>query len=129
VILSDVLHLLIEDGIEGARHSHASPSRSRLFQGTVDAYEACREREPGELMDLLTRAAVARVDAARRDDEDLEYLSAYEATVESVASVMSCALEYHRLPPITRITTRARIRYAAIVGYERADATKSRSRR
>ena len=129
MILSEVLHLLVEDGIEEARHSGMQPGRGRIAQGRIDAYEMCRGREPGEIQDILSIAAIARVEASRKDDEDVDYLIGYEAAVEFVASVMSCALEYHGLPPITRITMRARMRYAGIVGYEQADATKNRQRR
>lgn len=126
MILSEVLHLLVEDGIEETRHAQSEPGRQGLRRGATDAYEACRGREPGELSDLLAAAAIARVEGARRDADDLDYLTGYETAVEFVAAVMSCAFEYHRLPPITRITLKARMRYAAIVGYERIDATKSR---
>lgn len=125
MILSEVLHLLIEDGIEEARH-HDRGERTR---GAMDAYAACRGQEPMVIRDILTDAPISRVRAQEAGTSEVQYLIGYEQAVEKVAAVMSCALEYHGLPPITRITVTARLRYGSIVGYESTDATNRQNRR
>ena len=123
MILAEVLHLLIEDGVEAARHRGGDPRRVR---GEMDGCAACRGREPAQMMDLLLEAAVARVEAEAAGSDDIGYRIGYEQGIQRIGAVMSCALEYHGLPPITAVTAADRIRYAGIVGYEETNARNRR---
>lgn len=112
MIIAEVLHFVIEDELAAIASRADGDARAR---GLSDGLEACRGLEPEALLDLILSAALRR-DAAKADD-DATYLTAYEEGVLMIASVLSCALECHGLPPVARITTKARMRYAAVVGY------------
>lgn len=116
MIIAEVLHFVIEDELAAIASRADGDARAR---GLSDGLEACRGLEPEALLDLILSAALRR-DAAKSDatkaDDDATYRTAYEEGVLMVASVLSCALEYHGLPPVARITTKARMRYAAVVG-------------
>lgn len=112
MIIAEALHFVIEDELAAIALRDGGDLRSR---GLADGLEACRGLEPKALLDIILTAALRRAAESSGDDE--AYHVAYEESVLLVASVMSCALEYHGLPPIARITTRARMRYAAVVGY------------
>lgn len=124
MILAEVLHLLIEDGISEARIAYAHPVHRDVLEGAIDGYQACRDLEPATIRDLLAASGIAAFEA-RRSGVGHAYTESYDGRVRHVASVMSCALEYHGLPPLVRITFQARMRYAAIVGYERADSIET----
>lgn len=111
MILSEVLHFVIEDALAADAMDMRLDDARR--HGRADGLRACRHLEPDPLKDLVMSAGIARADA-----EGDPYRAGYEEGVLHVAAVFSCALQYHGLPPITHITMTARIRYAAVVGYE-----------
>lgn len=115
--LGEVMHALIDEGVAQARIDLSLPSQSETLSGTIAGYESCRGLEPEEMMELLSRSGLELLGAVEQQRPEVTRLRAYDACVRFVASVMSCALEYHGLPPITRITFQARMRYAAIVGW------------
>jgi hypothetical protein len=110
--IGEVLHFVIEDELAAIASRADGDAQA---QGMSDGLHACRGLEPEELLEVVLSATLRR--GAATADDDVAYWAAYEEGVLMVAAVLSCALEYHGLPPVARITTRARMRYAAVVGY------------
>lgn len=119
MLLVDVLNAIIDDVIADARYG----GDGRALRAAEAAGEACRGKEPGELLDIIAAAAIGRV-RVQETGGDAAYQIAYESAVEEIAAVMSCALMHLGLPPINGTDHRSRMRYASIVGVaQRGDAT------
>lgn len=118
MILAEVLSFAIDDGIEALRERHAGRLGADLmrFEGGRDGFEACRGREPHELVETLAAATMRRETARQAGAADYWYHRYFEVQVEYVASVMSAALLQHGLPPIATVTAQSLMRYAEIVG-------------
>lgn len=116
MLLADVLNFVIDDGIESLREQCIAPDRRMRFEGGQAGFEACRGKEPAEMLELLAEASAKRHAAQIVNAPDYWWHRYYEVQIEYVASVMSAALAQHGLPPIVSITARSMIRYAEIVG-------------
>jgi hypothetical protein len=106
-----LLHEIIERGIEGAKKDYAE--KPNKLEGAVAGFEACRQRTPEQLHDLLKRAEGATWQARQSHyDGKLsidEYwkLRCYEAEVEWVCNCISVALANQGEKPIIPPTARA----------------------
>lgn len=116
MILADVLNFTIDDGIESLREQLTGRIDRMRFEGGRDGFEACRGKEPHEIVELLAAATMRREEARQASAPDYWYHRYFEVQIEYVASVMSVALMQHGLPPIATVTARSVIRYAEIVG-------------
>lgn len=118
MLIVDVLNGIIDDGIMEIRYAYTRPDQRMRMEGAIDGFESCRGKEPGDIRDLLSEAAIARVAARDSGAEDYWWHRMREAQIEFTASVLSVALMHLGLPTIATVTLRAQLRYAEIVGIE-----------
>ena len=122
----DLLDRIIADGIAEVRETYADPKERHKRDGAIEGFEACRAKEPGELVTLWTEAEQRAAQIARERRENASSGEAFDywrqryktLQIEWVCNVVSVglvnsgqpALLYH-LP-----TAHAAMKYAAIVG-------------
>jgi len=111
---TDFLTRIIDDGIKACSESYKNDTQKR--EGAVASFNACRGRTVFELrqqLDLARKAA----DAARAvDKKNYRYLRCFEAEVEWVCNVVSCALQNQGQEPIVVPTARGYMKAAEILG-------------
>lgn len=112
---SSLLNRIIEDGITAAKRSYANDETKR--EGAVAGFEACRDKQPSELQDLLANARSATL-AARRIPNPTWYwhCRCYELEIEWTCNVVSAVLMNENLPTIVEPTARALLKAAEILG-------------
>jgi hypothetical protein len=113
--LSQLIDAILAKGIPAAKTDYAdSPQKAA---GAVAGFEACRGKSPNELRDLLAAARTATQAAYFDDDKDnYWWYRCYEAEVEWVCNVVSCALVNSGLEPIVPPTCRGMMMAAEIIG-------------
>ncbi len=121
------LDAIIDRGIAAAKRDYAhKPGKLR---GAVAGFEACRNRTPTQLKELLEDAArntrTARMLSQDHNDEELEgsywAVRCYEAEVDWVCNCVSVLLARKGLPTIVPPTDRAALTVASIVGVAAPD--------
>ena len=113
-----MLNFIIDDGIMEIRMTMTRPEDAMKLEGGIEGFESCRGKEPGQIMDLLSDAAVARVKAMEEGADDYWRLRMKEAQIEYTAAVLSVALRQLGLPTIVPISAKAQLRYLDIVGFD-----------
>ena len=108
------LKKIIDDGIEAVKRDYAdSPEKAK---GAVEGFEACRDKQPHELLQLLLdsnrRAGEAHFNA---DIDKYWELRCFALEVEWTCNCVSAALLSNNLPIITHPTARGVIKAAEIL--------------
>lgn len=120
----DFLHRLIKEGIAAAKKDYQSDednNRGKLA-GSIDGFEACRGKQPIEILKLLEDARVkghqAFIRVHEKEISDFEYwkVRCCEMEIEWVANCVSAMLVNQGLQPIVYPTYRAVMAVAKIVG-------------
>lgn len=96
----DFLNETIRLGIEAASKSYSKPRDQHKREGSIAGFEACREKGPADLAELLKEAR-GKVRQSFRDNDDTErywYLNCYQAEVEWTCNVMSNLLSMAGAP-------------------------------
>lgn len=112
----EFLHRIIEDGLVAAKTDYKEEDSRR--EGAVAGFEACRGKNPVELMELLTRCQEGskKMLMESHDEDTWWYSRAYEAEVEWVCNAVSAALMNQGLPVIVAPTARGVMKAAELLG-------------
>lgn len=128
MIYQDFLHQLIKEGIAAARADYQGDRdhHQAKLAGSIDGFEACRGKQPKEILELLEQAKVHSEQAFIRVNEkeisDGEYWKTrcYMMEIEWMANCVSAMLVNQGLPPVVYPTYRAVLAVARIVGVKEA---------
>lgn len=136
----DFLHRLINVGIQAAREDYGGDAesaelhgrqvrpeskekhRADKLAGSIDGFEACRGKQPGEIAALIVDArtklqqAFVRVSEGEISDGEYWRVRCREAEIGWVANCVSVILVNQGLPPIEPPTARAALTVAKIIG-------------
>ena len=120
----DLLHRLIKEGIAAARADYQDhPAK---LAGSIDGFEACRGKQPLEILELLEQArihteqAFVRVNEKEISDDEYWKTRCHMMEIEWMANCVSAMLVNQGLPPIVYPTYRAVLAVARIVGVKEA---------
>lgn len=110
-----LLNATIDGGIEGARRDYSRPDQANQLAGSVDGFEACREKSAPEIVALWLRAGrSADQEMESKDVTTYWYWRCFQLEVEWTLNVLSAAL---RTPLLGHLpTARGVMRAAEIVG-------------
>lgn len=119
----DVLHRLINAGIEAAREDYKDgEGRADKLAGSIDGFEACRGLQPPALLELLADAgkrmqeAFVRVNEKEISDGEYWRVRCRQAEIEWMANCVSAIMMNEGLTPIVPPTARAVLAVAQILG-------------
>lgn len=112
---STLLDRIIDDGIEAASLDYKN--KPRHLKGAIDGFEACRNKQPAELLKLLTESNKFCGEAYFNRDADTYWeIRCFAAEVEWVCNVISAALVNQGESPIIPPTVRGVMNAARILG-------------
>jgi len=83
---------IINEGIEAAKKDYKEDGQKEHLEGSIAGFEACRDLEPSDLMDMLQTANEYMNDAFKEQRENYWYFRCYQAEVEWVLNVISAML-------------------------------------
>jgi len=98
------LSKIIDAGIEAAKRDYSK--RIMHLKGAVEGFEACRDKNPDELLQLLRDATGRYQDAYNTQSEKFWYYSTFRSEVEWVCGCVSTYLFLNGEPPIASMTLR-----------------------
>ncbi len=89
------LNHVIEEGIASARADYSKESQKDKLEGSLDGFEACRNTDPEDLIELHASAKKYLTNAIATRHENYKYFRCYYAEVEFVLNLVSamCLLE------------------------------------
>jgi len=96
------LDRIIDDGEAWAERDYGEGNLK--LAGAIAGFEACRDKEPKEIRELLDKAHVETMEAAGRKDAKYWWFRVYEAEVEWVANCVSAMLVVEGKKPISEVT-------------------------
>ena len=126
----EFLTRVINEGIAAAKSDYTKPVDKARLKGSIEGFEACRDKTPEGLKTLLMESGVKSHEAYRRVNEkeisDDEYwrLNCFELEVRWVCNVLSGLLMNAGLPTIVPPTARGVMKGAEIVGVKGAGDSK-----
>ena len=113
------LREVIDRGISAAVDDYCRPEQKQKREGSIAGFQACRDKTPDELRDLLGACKIATRDAIDRGDKATYWwYRCYELEVDWVCNCVSVALMRSGQPVIVQPTCRAVMQAAKIVGGE-----------
>jgi hypothetical protein len=119
----EFLHEVIERGIKGASADPIINKYPKRLEGSIEGFNACRNKTPEQLSALLTEANAktlnARLDTNDKDEKDIEdYWKQryYAIQIEWVCNCVSAILMNERKPVIIQPTARGYMNAAEIIG-------------
>lgn len=101
--LREFIDRVIEDGIVSLLNT---TTNERKQQGGVAGFNACRDKSPPELLDVLSAARLSVSQAYAEQDKDYWWYRFYEAQVEWVCNCVSAVLMNQGLPILVQPTAR-----------------------
>lgn len=105
--LVEFLHQVIEHGITGAKADYCKPEQADKLRGSLAGFEACRGKNPKELLELLQEASKDTQKAHLDWAGNYWEVRCREAEIEWVCNVVSAVLVMSKAgPPITMVTAR-----------------------
>lgn len=116
--LQEFLDKVIDAGIEAARRDYNRPDQLHKLEGSIEGFEACRDKTPLGLLLLLKQVGEDRNKYMRntfgRDEKEEEIkkywrLRCKELEVEWTCNCVSAILINQGLPPIITPTVRGTI--------------------
>lgn len=110
----EFLGKIIERGLEAVGRDYAGqPDRLR---GATDGFEACRDKTPEQLLNLLQGARARTHHAFREEKQNYWEVRCFEAEVEWVCNCVSVLMMNSGLPVLVQPTARAAMTVVDIVG-------------
>lgn len=107
---------IIEGGIKGAKEDYSRPEQKQMMEGSIAGFEACRDKSPEELAELLAEANIVVQEKFQEEAEDYWWHRCYSLEIEWVCNCVSACLLNQGLPPIINPTVRGAMRAAEVVG-------------
>jgi len=117
---NEFLNKVIDEGIAAVREDYANDPMK--LEGATNGFEACRDKEPQQLIELLAQARVDRRRAIMDDADDYWRVRCREAEIEWVCNCVSVVLMSAGDPVIVQPTANAAMRVIRIVGAEKEAA-------
>ncbi len=118
---TEYLHEVIDDGISAATQDYCRPEQRQKREGSIAGFQACRDKSPDGLKDLLGACRTATLDAIDNGDKaNYWWYRCYELEVEWVCNCVSVVLMRAGHPVIVTPTCRAVMQAAKIVGADDA---------
>ena len=112
--INEFLEIIINDGIESVKKCYSKPEDDHKLKGSIDGFEACRNKNPLELRGLFEKTCKERMGAF---DHDNYWRIAYKnLQVEWVCNCVSAILLNQKLPVIIPPTARGVMRAAEVAG-------------
>lgn len=109
------LNAVIDDGIKGARADYTKPEDKDRLEGSIEGFEACRNKSPAELLQLLHQTRKETIEAYGDDISHYWRIHSREAEVEWVCNILSAAMANSGLTPIMQPTARGAMQAARIL--------------
>lgn len=119
--LKEFIDRVIDDGIVAVNRDYARPDQKDKRDGSIAGFEACRDKTPQELAELLDACRTATLDARLNEKTRYWWFRCYELEVEWVCNCVSVLLQRSNLPVIVPPTCRAVRQAAKIVGVQTSD--------
>lgn len=114
---NEFLNKIIDDGIAAAKEDYANdPVR---LEGAIKGFEACRDKKPQQLMELLAQAWTNTRQAMIDEAEDYCRVRCYELEIEWVCNCVSVVLMSAGEPVIIQPTARAAMKVHSVLGIGR----------
>lgn len=110
------LKKIIDDGIKAAKKDYKRKDQKLIKEGSVAGFEACRDKNPLELKELLETAQKKSRKKMLNQAKDYWYHRGFSSEIEWVCNVVSAMLMNVKQPVIITPTARGVIRAADIVG-------------
>ena len=114
MIIEEALNQIIDDGIEACKLDYKD--RPMELKGSVAGFEACRNKTPIELKEILDTANQKTHQAFLEQVDNYWEVRCFALEVEWVCNVLSAILMNNGLPIIIPPTCRGILKAADIVG-------------
>jgi hypothetical protein len=120
----EFLNTIINDGIEAAKNGYTKPKDSHKLKGSIAGLEACRGKNPEELLILFEteskKASENMYEYHKYQTQELLeeywYQRCFKAEIEWVCNCVSCLMIAQGLNPIISCTARGMMKTAKVVG-------------
>lgn len=86
------LEQVINDGIEAAKSDYSGPKDKERLDGSIAGFEACRKKNPDELVDVFQKASEDMNQAYIEQKSNYWWYRCFQAEVEWVCNVVSAML-------------------------------------
>ena len=113
----ELLTIVIEDGIEGARFSYKSPYNTIKLKGSLQGFAECRSKEVEELSELLKEAEETTKKAMLAQKPDYWFWRCRHLEIEWVCNVVSAVVYNENRPVIIQPTARGMLKASEILGF------------
>jgi hypothetical protein len=114
----EALNQIIDKGIEAVKRDYKEGTDK--YNGSIAGFEECRNKNPGELANLLIKSRQDTQKAFLRASKDITegywFVRCFELEVEWVCNVLSAILQNNHLPVIVVPTCRGIMTAAEIIG-------------
>jgi hypothetical protein len=109
------LSAVIDAGLEAVHQDYHQPTQDDKRDGSVAGFNACRDKDPEELADLLTRAHSETSRAQIENRDNYWWYRCYELEVGWVCNVVSALLVATDKPIIIPPTLRGTLQASKIL--------------
>lgn len=115
---NEFLDRIINDGIAAAKADYTKPEDVERLEGSIAGFEACRNLQPQELVDMFVTAGKYVTETFGDKQSKYWYFRCYQLEVEWVINVVSAILMNQGQSPLLAYlpTSRGVMKAAEIVG-------------
>lgn len=116
ITYAQLITRIIDDGIVAAKADYTNADETHKLEGSIAGFEACRNKNPRELVVLWQDAERKSMEQYRETADITKYWwwRCYAMEVEWVCNVVSVGLDQPLMAHLP--TTRGAMKYAEIVG-------------
>lgn len=114
--LPQALERIIDDGKIAATASYSKSEQKHKLDGSLAGFEACRNKTPLELKELLREVRLNTDQKRKLQAPDYWYHRCYEAEIEWTCNVLSAILMSNKMEVIVIPTGRGVMKAAEIIG-------------
>lgn len=114
----EFIERVINEGIEAAKVDYIKPEDQERLEGSIAGFEACRNKYPFQLVDVLNEANEEMNQAYTERKKNYWWFRCFQAEVEWVCNVVSAMLINNQQASITSYlpTARGFMKAAEIIG-------------
>jgi hypothetical protein len=122
----EFLNRVINEGIDAAKSDYTDPKDKLRLDGSIAGFEACRDKQPGELIEVYNKAGSDCHTAFLEQKEDYWYYRCFQAEVEWVCNVVSAMMLNEGDSPLLSWlpTANGAMKAASILGLEVSQNTE-----
>lgn len=114
MIYKDFLERVINEGIEAAKESYKQEYQKEKLEGAIAGFEACRGKNPVELVDEYSKALKLQQEAYVLHVDNYWWFRCYTLEIEWVINVISAGTRLNMLSHLP--TSRGVFKAAQILG-------------